>query len=233
MRLTRGECARQTGGMVSHIALLAALFFVDRPVAAPEFVEPTIRDGISLEDRQAVESILKQRRETFDRITAEIEQIQEVLPRIRSGKVELGVDRGRKPAPDSAGEWHFADPGMKAATINAYHTRLRILKQRLRSYAADPTFTIPFAGQFQAGTIGYLPPLRVIHVMTEVEILADGGPAGPLWIQGIDAREIADNQALLLPWAFYVDGPRHYVDDLGARRTVLLLRRFDVGRFLE
>jgi len=221
--------------MISQIALIAAVLFADGRADPPEFVEATIRDGVSEDDRRAVESIQKQRREAFERTAAEIEAIQSALPGVEKGTVERGVDPLKKPDADAAGNWHFATREAKAATLNAYHTRLRILKKRLANYAADPTFTIPFSGLPDPGTIGYLTqPLRVIHVATEIEILADAGPAGLLWIQGIDARQIADNQALALPpWAFYVEGPRCLIDGLGIRRIVLLLRRFDVGLFLE
>lgn len=238
--MTRPGRVRQTGGMISELALSVAFLAIgpaaEAEWAAPDFVSARIREDIavSAEDRQAVESIERQRRKLFDRTKAELEQVESALPRIESGTIEPGVDRLKKPAADAAGNWHFATFAAKAATISAYHARLESLKKRLERYAFDPRFTTPFVGRPETDTIGYLPPVRVIHVMTEIEILADGGPAGLLWIQGIDAREIADNQALALPpWIFYVDGPRCYVDGLGRRPTVLLIRRFDLGRFLE
>ena len=123
---------------------------------------------------------------------------------------------------------------MKAATQSAYNARLRVVRKRLKNYAVDPAFTTPFVGPAEIGTIGYVPqPATVVHVVTEIEVLVDGGPAGRLWIEGIDAHDFAVNQPLSLPWAFYVAGTTTYIDGRGARRTVPRLRRFDIDRLIE
>jgi hypothetical protein len=219
--------------MILQFALLA-ITFADSPPALPEFVEFRIRDGIADEDRRMIESILKQRRRTFDRLAVEIEELQAVIPRIKSGSVRPGVNPIQKPAPDAIGDWYFANKEMKAATESAYGARLRVLRMRLKNYAVNPAFETPFAGRPAIGTIGYLPqPVSVVHVVSDIEILIDGGRIGKLWIEGIDARDIADHQPLSLPWAFYVAGTTSYFDGLGVRRTVPRLRRFDVGPFIE
>jgi hypothetical protein len=221
--------------MILQLALLA-ITFADNPPppALPDFVEFRIRDGIVAEDRRMIESILKQRRWTFDRLAAEIAELESVIPRIKRGMVLPGVNPFQRPAPAANGDWHFANQGMKAATESAYGTRLRVLRKRLANYAINPAFTTPFAGRPEIGTIGYLPqPVSIVHVVSEIEILIDGGRTGTLWIEGIDARDFADNQPLSLPWAFYVAGTTTYLDGFGARRTVPRLRRFDMGRFIE
>jgi hypothetical protein len=219
--------------MILPLALLA-ITFADNPPAVPDFVEFQIREGIADDDRRMIESILKQRRRTFDRLAAQVEELEAVIPRIKSGSVRPGVNPFQKPAADAKGDWYFANKEMKAATASAYGTRLRVLRLRLKNYAVNPAFTTPFAGRPEIGTIGYLPqPASVVHVVSDIEVLLDGGRTGKLWIEGIDARDIADNQPLSLPWAFYVAGTTSYLDGYGAKRTVPRLRRFDVGPFLE
>jgi hypothetical protein len=217
--------------MILHLAMLA-ITFADTP-PAPDFVEFSIREGISAEDRWMVESILNQRRRTFDRLADEAAYLQALIPRIHSGRVLPGVNPFQRPAPAANGDWYFADENRKAVTESAFNARLRLVRQRLKKYAVDPTFATAFVGRPEIGTIGHLPqPMSVTHVVSDIEVLLDG-PIGKVRIEGIDARDIADNQPLSLPWAFFVAGTTSYIDGYGALRTVPRLRRFDLDRFIE
>jgi len=219
--------------MIIQFALLA-ITFADKPPALPDFVEFRIREGLAADDRRMIESILKQRRRTFDRLAAELADLEAAIPRIRSGKVRPGVSPYQKPRADAKGDWYFANKEMKAATESAYNARLRVVRRLLKNCAVDPAFTRPFAGPPEIGTIGYVPqPATVVHLVTEIEVLVDAGRAGRLWIEGIDAHDFIINQSLDLPWAFYVAGTTTYIDGYGARRTVPRLRRFDMHRLIE
>lgn len=219
--------------MIIQLALLA-ITFADNPPALPDFVEVRIRDGIPDDDRRMIESILKQRRRTFDRLSAELKDLEAAIPRIKSGRVWSGVSPFQKPAADAKGDWYFANREMKAATESDYNARVRVVRKLLKSCALDPAFTMPFAGPPEIGSTGYVPqPATVVSVVTEIEALIDGGRAGRLWIEGIDAHDFIVNQPLDLPWAFYVAGTTTYIDGYGARRTVPRLRRFDMHRLIE
>lgn len=201
---------------------------------APEFIEARIRANASAADRAIMEEFLSRRRESYDALLAAAKSIEEQLQKVRQGKVVANRQPSSAPAPGKSGDSTSISEAQKASAVRQKERSLAATRKRIKLYAQRPAVVMPFSDGPAIGTIGrFATPVHVIQVATEIDVLVDASGLGLAWIEGIDAREVAEHQALTIHWPFLIAGTRSYTNAFGQTRSVPLLRRFNPAEYLE
>lgn len=201
---------------------------------APEFIEFRPKDGISKEDRDIVDAIQKRRRAQYERALSEIEAIDEELPRLRKALVRPAMKpRKKEGIIDAKGNRMFASKEDKAAAIRHKEGRRARMETTARICAGNPAGEVmKFRENPSIGQIGQFDGgIRVTQVISKSEVIADTS-FGTAWLECIDAAKLVDGDALRPKWPVYVSGTKSYTNALGQKRTVLLLRPFEIQDYV-
>ena len=153
------------------------------------------------------------------------------IKRLRRGKIDpsaIGTVNDQ-----STGAIRFANDEIKKKQVADAEADLEEMNQRLQRLESRSELVMPeLPRKLQVGAVGVLEhrhgnSVQVIdatNMLVEIPLTEER-----VWISGVSTAGIADDKGVELPQVFEVTGTTSYQTALGAKRTVLMLERFDTA----